>query len=157
MKILKAEIEDLQEIYRLQKEAYISEAEIHNNYSIQPLTQTFEEVKKEFAGAIVLKAVNEDGRIVGSVRGIADGGTLYIGKLMVHPDFQNRGIGKKLLASIEELFPDLRYELFTSTKSDKNLAVYMKSGYKEFKRKYMPDGVNFVYMQKNAGRTAITN
>ncbi|MCL2145386.1 MAG: GNAT family N-acetyltransferase [Endomicrobia bacterium] len=149
MKILKAENKDLPEIYKLQKEAYISEAEIHNNYSIQPLTQTLEEAEKEFDRGIVLKAVNEDGKITGSVRGFTDGGTLYIGKLMVHPDFQNKGIGKKLLSSIEELFPDLRYELFTSTKSDKNLAVYTKSGYKEFKREYMPDGVDFVYMEKN--------
>ncbi|MCL1972136.1 MAG: GNAT family N-acetyltransferase [Endomicrobia bacterium] len=150
MKILKAEIEDLQEIYRLQKEAFIIEAKIHNNYSIQPLTQTFEEVKKEFGNAIALKAVNEDGKIVGSVRGITDNSTLYIGKLMVHPDFQNRGIGKKLLSSIEDMFPGFRYELFTSTKSDKNLAIYIKNGYREFKRESSPVGVDFVYLSKNA-------
>jgi len=149
MKILKAEITDLREIFILQKEAYISEAEIHNNYSIQPLTQTFEEAENEFNRGIMLKAVSEDGKIIGSVRGFTENGTLYIGKLIVHPDFQNRGIGKKLLMSIEELFPGLRYELYTSTKSDKNLAIYMKSGYKEYKRNYMPDGVNFVYMEKN--------
>ena len=29
----------------------------------------------------------------------------HIGKLIVHPDFQNKGIGRELMTEIERLFP----------------------------------------------------
>ena len=55
---------------------------------------------------IFLKAV-EDGRIIGSVRGnVLDPDSVYIGRLIVHPDYQNQGIGTKLLKTIEARYPD---------------------------------------------------
>ncbi len=40
-----ANISDLEEILKLQKLAYKSEAEIYNDYSIPPLLQTIDEIK----------------------------------------------------------------------------------------------------------------
>ncbi len=65
MIITKAQEADVSEIFRLQRAAYQSEAEIYNDYSIQPLTQTFAEALEEFQNSVVLKAVL-DGKIVGS-------------------------------------------------------------------------------------------
>ncbi|MDR3000476.1 MAG: hypothetical protein LBU89_04340 [Fibromonadaceae bacterium] len=48
MILLKAIFEDLAEILALQKLAYLSEAKLHNNYSIKPLLQTLDELEKEF-------------------------------------------------------------------------------------------------------------
>jgi predicted NUDIX family phosphoesterase len=48
MKIERALIEDAPAILALQKLAYQSEARIHNDYSIQPLTQTLDELGSEF-------------------------------------------------------------------------------------------------------------
>lgn len=148
IEIKKAEAKDLEEIYKLQKTAYITEAQIHNNYNIQPLTQTLEEIRKEFENGIILKASTEAGKIIGSVRGFAKDKTLYIGKLMVQQEFRDRGTGKRLLKEIESYFPDMHYELFTSAKSGKNLSLYIKSGYKEFKREYTLDGIELVYLEK---------
>jgi hypothetical protein len=47
-KIRKAQIEDMEMILRLQYAAYQSEAEINNDYSIQPLTQTLDELIEEY-------------------------------------------------------------------------------------------------------------
>ncbi len=69
MIIQKADISDAAQILSLQKLAYQSEAEIYNDCKIPPLTQTLEEVESKFTDHIFLKAV-EDGRIIGSVRGI---------------------------------------------------------------------------------------
>lgn len=149
MIISKAERADLKEIFALQKIAYLSEGKLHNNYNIQPLTQTFEEVEKEFSLGTFLKAVDEEsGKIVGSVRGFPKDGTLKIGKLMVHPDFQNKGIGKQLLNGIEKVFPDMRYDLFTALKSNKNISIYTKNGYKQYKTEMMPDGVEIIFLEK---------
>ena len=49
---------------------------------------------------------------------------MYIGKLIVAPEMQGRGIGTKLLMEIENVYPDKRYEIFTSSESDKNIRLY---------------------------------
>ncbi|WP_413774194.1 GNAT family N-acetyltransferase [Entomomonas sp. E2T0] len=71
-----------------------------------------------------------------------------MGKLIVHPNQQNQGLGTLLLLTIEKYYPQLRYELFTSTKSKKNLALYLKNGYKEFKRQKISDNLDFVFLEK---------
>lgn len=144
---------DLEEILDLQKLAYRSEAEIYNDFTIPPLTQTLESLKEEAKTSIILKVV-EDRRIVGSVRGIQKNGICYIGKLIVHPDYQNKGIGRKLMEAIEKCFKGVSYELFTGYLSEKNLAFYEKLGYKRFKTERVTDNLQLVYMEKKAGMRA---
>lgn len=148
MNIEKAEREDLQDILALQYLAYQSEARLFNNMDIPPLKQTLEEVFDEYKKGIILKALDEKGKIIGSVRGYLEDGTVYIGKLMVHPQDQGKGIGTKLLLSIEKEFPGYRYELFTSTKSKRNIKLYEKLGYKVFSEKNISEELRFVYLQK---------
>jgi hypothetical protein len=62
-------VQDAEEILSLQKLAYITEAELYNDYNIQPLTQTLEDSKLAFENNVVLKCV-EDGKIIGSVRAL---------------------------------------------------------------------------------------
>ena len=123
--IKKAQKEDLEKILELQYLAYQSEAKLFGNMDIPPLKQTIEEVYDEFHKGIILKAVDEEGLIIGSVRAYQENGTVYIGKLMVHPKMQKKGIGTKLLLEIENVYPNQRYELFTSTKSINNIRLYV--------------------------------
>lgn len=146
--ILKAESCDLQEILQLQYLAYQSEAELFGSRDIPPLKQTLDEVTEEFGSGIILKMVDDDNVIIGSVRAKETGGTVYIGKLMVHPGHRHKGYGTMLLNEIEKCFPDKRYELFTSTRSIDNIRLYQKLGYTVFARKAVNDELEFVYMEK---------
>ena len=92
--------------------------------------------------------VDSDGRIIGSVRAKAEEGTVYVGKLMVYPDYQKKGYGTRLLLSIEKYFPEKRFELFTSTKSLANIRMYERMGYNSFNTKDVDDELTFVYMEK---------
>lgn len=148
MEIRKAEKNDLAEILELQYLAYQSEAELFKSKDIPPLRETLDELADEFNDGEILKLVLDDGTIIGSVRATLKDGTAYIAKLMVHPDFRNRGFGSKLLREIEDCFPDTRYELFTSTKSVDNIRLYQKMGYEIFDQKEISDEIVFVYMQK---------
>ena len=147
--IKKAQKEDLEKILELQYLAYQSEAKLFGNMDIPPLKQTIEEVYDEFHKGIILKAVDEEGLIIGSVRAYQENGTVYIGKLMVHPKMQKKGIGTKLLLEIENVYPNQRYELFTSTKSINNIRLYEKLGYKTFKEEAVSQDLIFVYMRKD--------
>ena len=145
--IYKAGLEDLQEILQLQYLSYQSEAALFGSRDIPPLKQTLDEVIAEYNNGIVLKMTDDD-VIVGSIRAKERNGTVYIGKLMVHPDYRRNGYGTKLLTEIEKYFPNKRYELFTSTRSTGNIRLYQNLGYKMFDCKAITDELQFVYMEK---------
>ena len=147
--IVKAEYNDLQEILNLQYLAYQSEAELFGSRDIPPLRQTLDEVIDEYNNGIILKMIDDMGSIIGSVRAKEQNGTVYIGKLMVHPDHRCKGYGSTLLSEIENCYPDKRYELFTSTRSVDNIRLYEKMGYAIFERKPVNDELVFVYMEKD--------
>jgi ribosomal protein S18 acetylase RimI-like enzyme len=139
---------DAEEILKLQKLAYRSEAEIYSDFTIQPVTQTLEETLGEFERQIVLKYEGEKG-IIGSVRGYFKDGTAYIGKLIVHPQFQNTGIGSMLMKEIEARFPAAgRFEIFTGFRSSKNLHIYNKLGYRQFNLKVINYKLTLIFLEK---------
>jgi ribosomal protein S18 acetylase RimI-like enzyme len=147
--IKRARVEDAEVILDLQKIAYLSEAEIYNNKSIPPLTQTLEEIRAEFDNQVFLKAIIDE-RIVGSVRAYQTEGTCHIGRLVVHPKFQNRGIGSRLMNEIEGAFENTkRLELFTGDNSERNLYLYQKLGYREYRRQKFQENLVLVYLGKD--------
>lgn len=148
MTIVKADWKDLPEILALQYQAYQSEAKLLANPSIPPLTQTLEEVQQEYENGFFLKALTPDQAIAGSVRAYSHHGTLFIGKLIVRPDLQGQGIGTRLLCKIEKEFPHQRYELFTSTRSIRNIKLYEHLGYTIFKEEKVSDTLDFIYLEK---------
>jgi len=148
MAILHANTSDAQDILALQKLAYQTEAAIYDDYGIPPLTQTLENLLAQFSDHTFLKAVINV-CLVGSVRARCQENTCYIGRLIVHPDFQNQGIGSRLLENIETRLPADRYELFTGSKSERNLYLYKKHGYSQFRTQAETDKVNIIFLQKS--------
>lgn len=150
IRILPSTEPDAEEILALQKLAYQCEAELYDDPSIPPLTQTLEQMKADYETNTILKAVDGD-RIIGSVRAFLKEGTCCIGRLIVHPDCQNRGLGSRLMNAIEEAFPQAaRFELFTGHKSERNLYLYQKRGYRIFKTVPVNDRLSIVFLEKNA-------
>jgi N-acetylglutamate synthase-like GNAT family acetyltransferase len=148
MLIERAVIENAGEILDLQKLAYLSEAEIIDDFTIPPLHQTIDEIRSEFDHQIFLK-IGLENRIAGSVRCYLEKETCHIGKLIAHPDCQNSGMGTKLLNAAEKQFPDAeRYELFTGQKSKKNLHLYGKNGYRIFKTETISEKLTLVFLEK---------
>lgn len=146
--ITEAGREDIHPILALQRLAYRSEAELNGDWTIPPLTQTLAEIEAEFAGKTFLKAV-AGGRLVGSVRAAQVAGTCLIGRLIVHPDCQGRGIGTRLLSEIEGRFPRAdRFELFTGGRSRANIRLYRRLGYREFREADLSPTVRLVFLEK---------
>jgi len=142
-----ANFEDAEEILALQKLAYKSEAKLHGDFQIPPLVENIDELRDKFKTHLFLKAT-ADGKIVGSVRVLQKDNTCHVGRLMVHPDFQNRGIATKLLMEIEEMFRCGRFELFTGEKSVKAIHLYEKLGYKRFKAEKPAGNVTLIFLEK---------
>lgn len=148
MSISQASIEDAEAMLKLQKITCQSEAQLYNDFSISPLTQTLDQIKADFATTVFLKTVS-GGVIVGSVRGYQEKGTCYIERLIVDPAFQGQGIGTALVRHIESIFPEAkRFELFTGHRSQKNIRLNQKLGYQEFSQEPATESSTFVFMKK---------
>lgn len=146
--IEKALVENAEEILELQKIAYISEAELIDDFTIPPLNQTIDEILSEFNTNVFFK-VELENKIIGSVRCYLEMGSCYIGKLIVHPSNQSCGIGTRLLNAAENQFPKAeRYELFTGQKSKRNLHIYKKNGYRVFDSKVVSEKLTLVFLEK---------
>lgn len=154
--IEKATQSDARKILTIQKIAYLSEAEIYDDYQIPPLTQSLAELESDFHTHVfyVAKANRE---IVGSVNLRAEGNTGMIGRLVVLPELQRQGIGSMLMDHVETNHADLEiFELFTGHKSERNLSFYHKRGYQECRRRGEHEKLELVFLRKRSVKKLIS-
>ena len=130
MKIEEAIPSDAGSILNLQKIAYISEAELHDDFEIPPLTQTLEQLLEDFKIKKILK-VEFGGQLIASGQVNLKDGCAHIGRIIVKPEHQGKGIGSKLMKALEEVYPfAISFEIFTGENSARNLGMYQRRGYK---------------------------
>ncbi len=148
VEIIAAELKDANEILELQSLAYQSEAKLYNDWSLPALTQTIESLCQEFESSIILKAIVKS-QIVGSVRATVENGVCKIGRLIVNPEFQGKGIGTALLKHIEAMQENINsFELFTGNKSLSNIRLYEKHGYFTSHTKVLSENVTLIFLVK---------
>ncbi len=148
VKIVDANRDDLQNILAMQIASYQSEAMTNDDFEISPLLYTVQDMENDYKDKKIFKAMFQE-NIVGSVRGYKKNDICYLEKLIVHPDYQNLEIGKKLILFFERYFDTCSVcELFTGTNSVKNISLYKKSGYKVYKEENISDKYGFVYLKK---------
>lgn len=144
---------DAGEVLTLQRAAYVTEAQLYDDVRLPALTQSLDELRVELEQGLAFKATLGSGRMVGSVRARAHRGTLHVGRLVVAPDQQGRGIGSALLERVERDAPagTGTYALFTGHLSRANLRLYERHGYVEVRREALHPGVTLVHLEKVVG------
>lgn len=147
--IAPATVADTGELLTLQRAAYVTEAQLHDDVLLPPLTQTYNELRAELSGSIAVKATVGH-RIVGAGRARVDGPVLHIGRLSVAPDQQGRGIGTALLTALERSAPAgiERFALFTGHLSHANIRLYERLGYREVRRERLTPRIELVHLEK---------
>ncbi|GCE14851.1 GNAT family N-acetyltransferase [Tengunoibacter tsumagoiensis] len=146
--IAQARVRDAEAILKLQYLCYQTEAALYEDYTIAPLTQCLTDLLSEYDTHTILVArLGEE--IVGSVRGQLREDVCHIGRLIVHPRLQGRGLGTKLLDAMEERFGSAtRYELFTGSRSERNLYLYRKLGYVSLREETVSPQLRLVFLEK---------
>ncbi|WP_088318793.1 GNAT family N-acetyltransferase [Kineosporia sp. R_H_3] len=128
---------DAGELLTLQRAAYVTEAQLHDDVRLPPLVQTLEQLRAELAGPAAAWGLRRGPRLVAAVRLRDLGhGSVDLGRLMVAPDLQGQGLGSRLLLRSEALVPAGTREihLFTGERSEANLRLYRRHGYVETHR-----------------------
>lgn len=136
-KLERMTVADAGEVLTLQRAAYVSEAQAHDDVRMPPLTQTLDDVRADLARpSCPAWGYREAGRLVASVRVELDGATAALGRLMVAPDRQGHGLGTGLLLHVEQHLPPQveSIELFTGEHSTSNLRLYRRLGYEKTHR-----------------------
>jgi ribosomal protein S18 acetylase RimI-like enzyme len=148
--IIQATVSDASQILALQKRAFESEARTYNDWTILPLTQNLDSLVEEIAKTTVLKAI--DGQsIVGSVRATLHEGVCRVGGLIVEPERQRQGLGSALLLAVEAAYPQAdRFQLFTGSRSEGNIRLYLRHGYEITETTQLSERVTLVFMVKRA-------
>lgn len=143
-----ARVGEAEQILALQRLSYRTEAALYDDWTLPPLTQTLRELVEQFEDHTILVArIGEE--VVGSVRARLEDGTCHVGRLVVHPRLQGRGLGTRLMREIEAFFPEAeRYELFTGYLSEGNLRLYRRLGYEELREETLSPTLRLVHLAK---------
>lgn len=143
-----ASIEDADEILEIQKAAFLGQAQIYNNYQLPPLTQPLESLENEFNEKTFLKVLL-NGQIIASVRFEENDNYVTVDRVVVRPECQNQGIGTTLLKEIELRVPGaIVFQLFTGTKSVRNIHIYEKIGYRVIGCETTVQGIELLHLEK---------
>ena len=131
---------DAPELLVLQRACWLPEGRISGSWHIPPLDETLDDVVRGLGEwttwvARVPSDGSAPGRLVGSVRGRVrpDDPTVWeVGRLMVAPDLQGRGLGRALMELSEAGAPDsvTSYWVNTGRVSEANIRRYKRAGYR---------------------------
>ncbi len=121
---------DAGELLTLQRACWLQEAIVNDSFEIPTLHEGLADVEASLE-TWQTYVVRAEGRLIGSVRGRLDGAEWNIGRLMVAPDLQGRGLGRILLEHIQAVAPSdsTSCRLVTGAESVDNIRLYKKAGF----------------------------
>jgi len=128
----RAKPEDVEDIYNVTKLAFEDYRKIgYREAAIQSAIVSKSEIQRRINQELMLVAETNK-QIVGTVTGTIDCESMLVMTLATHPDFQNLGVGTKLMETIEEEAVKAgcyKISLFTTPVMKSAIHLYEKRGY----------------------------
>lgn len=129
MKIEIANIEDVPELMELHDRAFFAIAAEVDWLDAPGLKESLEQACEDFPKYTTLKMLSDEGKIVGSVRGRVEDGSLYIGRL-------------------KRRLPHNRAWLFTCGEVQRIVSFYEREGFRTFNTERFENGHTWISMEK---------
>jgi tRNA (guanine37-N1)-methyltransferase len=122
---------DAGELFTLTKACWLQEQRANPDKVFPAVEESLEDAVRGIEACTTFVA-RVAGRMIGSCRGRLEGDVWDIGRVMVAPDLQGRGLGPHLLALIEQAAPAeaTSYALVAGARSADNIRMYKKAGYR---------------------------
>lgn len=132
--IRKAALSDADEILECLEQAFMTYRSSYTPAGFNDTTLTRETLRKRFTEMTLLVAVDESGRVIGTIGyKIEKNGEGHIRGMAVRPELQGCGAGKKLLDQVEADLRDLRCRIVTLNTTrplQRAIRFYEKNGYR---------------------------
>src|SRR5262245_11600629 len=128
--ISRANLEDAPTMLEPQRRAFAEEGRRSGSQDIPPLAERLDAVIEHIQNQTALVA-RDNGKIIGTIRGIVDGRVCTVRGLAVDPANQGQGVGSTLLKALERTLPDVaQFDLTTNTVMEGNVPFYERHGYR---------------------------
>lgn len=135
------------EIIELQRAGYVIEAALINYYEIPGL---LEDESSLLETTEIFYGYSTHEKLVGIISYNIFDTTLDIHRLVVHPDYFNRGIATAMLKQIENHSKEIkRIIVSTGKKNYPAYNLYLKLGFKVVEEKEIAEGLAIVFFEKN--------
>ena len=139
--------EDIGELNRIQKLAFESS---YRRYKFCPAFEATDEQMISFLEKANAYKILFNGMIAGSIfiYRIADN-HYELDTISIDPQFQNMGIGGKVIGLIENLYPSVQIWTLSTPETDyRNRHLYEKLGYKQVGLEFVNDYLNLISYKK---------
>lgn len=89
-----------------------------------------EMLKKAYEGSLCILGAYEDDTLIGIIRAVGDGASiLFIQDILVHPDFQRRGVGTKLMQAMLQRYDHVYQTELATDNTEKTISFYKSLGF----------------------------
>lgn len=133
VQLMRADVQDAQELHRMQAEAFARHLETYRDYDTNPAAESIDRVRAKLEQEYTyFYYIVSDGVRVGALRVVDrdDGGRKRISPLFILPAFQNRGYAQAAIREAERLHGEVGWSLGTILQEPGNCHLYEKMGYR---------------------------
>ena len=90
-----------------------------------------EMLRNAFGGSLCILGAYEEDRLIGLIRAVGDGySSVLIQDILVHPDYQRRGIGSALMTEMLKKFAHVYQIQLATDNTEKTKAFYRSQGFR---------------------------
>ena len=87
-------------------------------------------LRKAFEHSLKILGAHDGEKLIGIIRAVGDGySILFIQDILVLPEYQRKGIGRKLISAMLELYPDVYQTELATDSTEKTVAFYKSCGF----------------------------
>ena len=153
MKLIRANINDCEKIWEMQKEAFADLLEKYQDYETSPANEPVEKIKAKLLDSFTyFYFIYDDDALVGAVRVVHrnDGSRKRIAPIFIMKEFRSKGLAQKTFEEIEKIHGSDNWSLDTILQETGNCYLYEKLGYKKTGvTEKINDRMDIVYYEKN--------
>ena len=153
MKLIRANINDHEKIWKMQKEAFADLLEKYQDYQTSPANEPVEKIKAKLLDNFTyFYFIYDDDALVGAVRVVHrnNGSRKRIAPIFIMKEFRGKGLAQKTFEEIEKIHGSDNWSLDTILQETGNCYLYEKLGYKKTGvTEKINDRMDIVYYEKN--------
>lgn len=105
---------------------------LYNSVGWSAYTDEPDKMDKLLEGSAFYISAWKENELVGLIRSVSDHASIaYIQDILVHPDFQRKGIGRQLMISLLKEFQSIRQVVLLTDDTEKTKAFYQSLGFSD--------------------------